>query len=345
MLFYAAFLMVLGLSTSEELSLGGIVFDLNAAAVSGVQIVVEHTTDRQQWQATTKEDGAFRFDRMSLGTYRVTVRKEGYFETSTEVRLESSKTIEFTLAPLETLKQTVDVVARPDPINTDSVASQNTVNDEVIQTLPYTGKRDFLNALTLMPGVMRDSNGQIHIHGSRSDQIRYQLDGMNLTDATSGGLASNIPLDAIESVDMDLAGYSAEFGKGSGGVVRVHSQFIGDKYKFNATDFVPGVDFRERSIAEFSPRLLFSGPLLRNKVWFMYSGNLRYVHNWIESLPKPDNQQRQTMSDQLFKVQWNLRESHVVTVDLIHNTEFLGNDGLSVIRPRETTTNYVRRGT
>jgi len=171
------------------------------------------------------------------------------------------------------------------------------------------------------------------------------LDGINLTDATSGGLASNIPLDAIESVDMDLAGYSAEFGKGSGGLVRVHSQFIGDRYKFNVTDFVPGVDFREKSIAEFSPRLLFSGPLVRNKLWFMYSGSLRYIHNWIESLPKPDNQQRQTMSDQLFKIQWNLRESHVVTVDLIHNTEFFGNNGLSIVRPRETTTNFVRRGT
>jgi len=127
--------------------------------------------------------------------------------------------------------------------------------------------------------------------------------------------------------------------------VRVHSQFIGDKYKFNVTDFVPGIDFREKSIAEFSPRLLFSGPVVRNKLWFMYSGSLRYIHNWLDNLPKPDNQQRQTMSDQLVKLQWNLRESHVVTIDLIHNTEFFGNNGLSVIRPRETTTNYVRRGT
>src|SRR5207245_7976947 len=77
----------------------------------------------------------------------------------------------------------------------------------------------------------------------------------------------------------------------------------------------------------------------------MYSGSLRYVHNWIESLPRPDNQQQQTMSDQLLKLQWNLRESHVVTIDLIHNTEFLGNNGLSIVRPRDTTTNFVRSGT
>ena len=333
------------LPQNDLLSLTGSVFDPGAKPAPAVYLWLDQPTEQKQWETITQADGSFRFDRLSYGTYRLTIHKEGYFDVSTEVRLESSKSVEFTLAAAEKLEQEIDVIARPEPINADTVSPQNTVNDEVIQNIPYTGRQNFLNAIALMPGVLHDGNGQLHILGSRADQIRYQLDGLNLTDATAGGLASNIPLDAIESVDMDLAGYSAEFGKGSGGAVRVHSQFIGDKYKFNATDFLPGVDFRERSIAEFSPRLLFSGPLLRNKVWFMYSGSLRYVHNWVESLPKPDNQQRQTMSDQLFKVQWNLRESHVVTMDLIHNTEFLGNDGLSVIRPRETTTNFVRRGT
>src|SRR5438093_4263336 len=330
---------------TDFLSLGGTVFDTEAKAAANVQVRLEQPTEQKRWDTATLTDGSFRFDRLSFGTYRLTVHKDGYFDTAAERRLETSKTVEFTLAAVEKIEQEIDVIARPEPINPETVSSQNTVNDEVIQNIPYTGRQNFLNALSLMPGVVRDDTGQLHIHGSRPEQIRYQLDGINLTDATAGGLASNIPLDAIESVDMDLAGYSAEFGKGSGGIVRVHSQFIGDRYKFNVTDFVPGVDFREKSIAEFSPRLLFSGPVVRNKLWFMYSGSLRYIHNWLDDLPKPDNQQRQTMSDQLVKLQWNLRESHVVTLDLIHNTEFFGNNGLSIIRPRETTTNYVRRGT
>src|SRR6059036_3218574 len=330
---------------TDFLSLGGTVFDTEARVAANVNVRLEKPTEQKRWDTTTLGDGSFRFDRLSFGTYRLTVHKDGYFDVSAEVRLETSKTVEFALAAVQRIEQEIDVVARPEPINPETVSSQNTVNDEVIQNIPYTDRQNFLNALSLMPGVVRDGNGQLHIHGSRPDQIRYQLDGINLTDSTAGGLASNIPLDAIESVDMDLAGYSAEFGKGSGGIVRVHSQFIGDRYKFNVTDFVPGVDFREKSIAEFSPRLLFSGPVVRNQLWFMYSGSLRYIHNWLDGLPKPDNQQRQTMSDQLVKLQWNLRESHVVTLDLIHNTEFYGNNGLSIIRPRETTTNFVRRGT
>src|SRR5262249_17906934 len=330
---------------ADPLSLTGIVLDSNAKPVTSAHVHLEEPTARQQWGMDTKPDGTFRFDRLTFGTYRITIRSEGYFETSAEVRLESSKTVEFTLATAETLKQEVEVIARPEPINTDSVTPQNVVNDEVIQNLPYTGRQNFQNALALMPGVINDNQNQMHIHGSRRDQIRYKVDGLYVTDASSGGLGANIPIDAIESVDMDLANYSAEFGKASGGVVRVHSQFVGDKYRFNVTDFMPGWDFRQKSIAEFSPRLSFSGPLVRNRLWFMYSNTVRYIHSYLEELQTPSNERSRTQSsmDQLLKLQWNVKESHVLTLELLHNAEDLTNEGLSLIRPLETTTNELRR--
>jgi outer membrane receptor protein involved in Fe transport len=346
-MFYAAILLLFFVPQNDSLSLSGTVFDPNAKPVANIQVHLEEPTARRQWDMQTKADGTFRFDRLAFGTYRIAIRGEGYFESSTEVRLESSKTVEFTLAAAETLKQEVEVIARPEPINADSVAPQNVVNDEVIQNLPYTGRQNFMNALSLTPGVLRDNTNQIHIHGSRPDQIRYQLDGLYVTDPSSGGLGAAIPIDAIESVDMDLANYSSEFGKSSGGVVRVHSQFTGNKYRFNVTDFFPGWDFRQKSIAEFSPRLLFSGPVVRDKVWFMYSGTMRYIHSFLEELTTPSNERTRTQStlDQLLKLQWNLKESHVLTLEVLHNSEYFGNSGLGVTRPLETTTNALTRST
>jgi outer membrane receptor protein involved in Fe transport len=329
------------------LNLTGLVLSSNASPVAGANVHLELPTAQQQWDVEARPDGTFRFEKLPIGTYRITIRVEGYFETSAEVRLESSKTIEFTLAAAETLRQEVDVIARPEPINTDSVSPQVPVNDEVIQNLPFTGRQNFLNALSIMPGVLRDDTNQIHIHGSSPDQIRYQLDGLYVTDASTGALGANIPIDSIESVDMDVANYSAEFGKASGGVVRVHSQFIGDKYRFNITDFLPGWDFRQKAIAEFSPRLSFSGPLVQKKLWFMYSSTLRYIHSFLEELQTSADERTRTQSsaDQLLKLQWNLRESHVLTFEVLHNSEYLGNWGLSLVRPREATTNTLRRST
>src|SRR5262245_66056370 len=99
MLAYLAVLLGLWFAPADDLSLSGIVFDPNAATVAGVHISVEHTVDRRRWDATTGPDGKFQFGQLAIGNYRVTVQREGYFEASTEVRLESSKTIEFTLAP------------------------------------------------------------------------------------------------------------------------------------------------------------------------------------------------------------------------------------------------------
>jgi outer membrane receptor protein involved in Fe transport len=344
MLFFAILLSFL-VPQTNSLSLTGVIVDSNATPINDAQVHLEEPTAQLQWGFTTSADGSFRFDRLAFGTYKLTVRREGYFDMSADVRMESSKTVEFTLTASEKLKEEVEVVARPEPINVEAVAPQQVVNDEVIQNLPYTGRQNFLNALSLMPGILRDNADQIHIHGSKANQIRYQLDGMYVSDPATGGLGANIPIDAVESVDLDLANYSAEFGKASGGVVRVNSQFVGDKYRFNITDFIPGWDFRQKSIAEFSPRLSFSGPVVHNKFWFMYSGTLRYIHSFLEELQTPIDERTRTQSsvDQLLKLQWNLKESHVLTLDVLHNSAYLGNAGLGIVRPLETTTNYLRR--
>jgi outer membrane receptor for ferrienterochelin and colicin len=329
---------------TDSLSLTGIVFNTNAKAIESALVRLEQPTEQKVWTTETKPDGTFRFDRLVFGTYKITVHLRGYFETSSEVRLESSKSVEFTLTVAEKVTQEVDVVARPEPINVDSVAPQNVVTNEVIQNIPYTGRQNFLSAVALMPGVVRDNNNLLHIDGSRSDQIRYQLDGLYLTDSTAGGLGSDIPIDSIESVDLNLANYSAEFGKSSGGVVNVHSQFIGDKYRFNATDFIPGWDFRVKSLADFSPRLLFSGPVVQHKLWFMYSATVRYNNSYLNDVRSPDTRTTQTSLDQLVKFQWNLKESHVLTMELLQNGAYFSNEGLSTVRPQEATTNFHQRG-
>ena len=76
----------------------------------------------------------------------------------------------------------------------------------------------------------------------------------------------------------------------------------------------------------------------------MYSGTLRYINSYLQDIPTPDNRRTETATDQLLKLQWNLRESHVLTMELLHNGDYLGNTGLSVVRPQDTTTNFMRRG-
>src|SRR5947209_925832 len=99
MLFFcAALVLSLLMPQTDTLSLGGVVFTPDGKPLAAAPVHMEEPTERKQWDTTTKPDGTFRFDKLDLGTYRITIQQQGYFETSTEVRLESSKTVEFTLA-------------------------------------------------------------------------------------------------------------------------------------------------------------------------------------------------------------------------------------------------------
>ena len=344
MVILAALLSVFLFQSADDLSLTGVVKSLDGAAVIEARIVLESATGQRRWLAETNNLGRFAFDRLPLGSYRITVTKADFFTSETSIRMEASKTIEFALAPSEVLQQSIEVIARPEPINRDALSPRQTANDEVIQNVPYTGRRNFQNALTLMPGVVNDSNNDIHIHGSSGSQTRYQLDGINLTDPSTGGLASSIPIDAIESVDLDLAGYSAESGKGSGGVVRVQSRFIGDRMQWNATDFFPGINFQRNTIGVFSPRVLASGPVIPGKVWFMYSASLRYVRRFNEDIHDGEDRQTESVLDQLLKLQWSPRQAQLLTVSFLHNSDYSGNGGLNRFRHSEATTNALRRG-
>jgi outer membrane receptor for ferrienterochelin and colicin len=344
-MFFLASLLSLFLSfNADDLYLTGIITTVDGSPVAEAAVILESATDQRRWETTADTMGKFEFTRLSFGSYHITVTKPGFFVSNTDLSLEASKTLEIALSPLELVRESVEVIARPEPINLDAVSLHETVNNEVIQNVPYAGRRNFLNALSLMPGVLHGSDNVMHIHGSNGGQIRYQMDGINLTSSTTGGLSTNIPVDAIESVDLDLAGYSAESGKGSGGVVRVQSRFIGDEFQWDLTDFVPGINFQRATIAVFSPRLYASGPIIPGRLGFMYSGSLRYVRQYNEDITDVENRQNETISDQLFKLQWSPREAELLTITVLHNSDYLGNAGLSRFRPVDATTNKLRRG-
>src|SRR4029077_3734166 len=97
------------------------------------------------------------------GAYSVEVAKDVFFTFKTEIKLDASTEVDFTLSPVESVNEHVDVVARPEPISTDTVSSQQILNEAVMQSLPRGGSRNFINALQLMPEVLEDEFGQIHI--------------------------------------------------------------------------------------------------------------------------------------------------------------------------------------
>jgi hypothetical protein len=124
-------------------------------------------------------------------------------------------------------QQTVTVSETSEPI-VDTVKTEvsDLINEQQLANLPINGRRADQFAL-LAPGVVPDAtSGEVSFHGVPSGN-QFLLDDVDITQQwfiqNAGGeaLLSNISMDAVQEFRTELLGYSAEFGRGSGGVVNI----------------------------------------------------------------------------------------------------------------------------
>jgi hypothetical protein len=100
-------------------------------------------------------------------------------------------------------------------------------NETAIQNLPINGRR-FQDFVTLTPTAQVDpSRGQITLSGQRGINTNVNVDGVDYNQPFFGGVrggersnsAFTIPQESIREFQVVAAGYSAEFGRSSGGIV------------------------------------------------------------------------------------------------------------------------------
>ena len=94
------------------------------------------------------------------------------------------------------------------------------------------------NIIALTPGVVLQE-GNIYIRGGREDEVGYYLEGANITNPLSdfhGGPQHapqqvTIPQDAIEEIQVQAGGYTAEYGGANAGIVRTDLKSGGPSLK------------------------------------------------------------------------------------------------------------------
>ena len=313
---------------------------------TGMPVPMAHITLSQPGtpfvaRGETSDAGRFPFTGLQPGTYRLLVEKEGFYAvTSAAMSLSGQQTTEITLDHVREVHQRVDVVASPANIDPAKTTSTHQLNDNEIMNLPYVVSRDIRYALPLMPGIVQDATGQVHVNGSPTQQILDELDGFNITDPASGLFHSRIPVDALRSVTVYGSRFPAQFGKASGGVIDLESGMGDDHYRFSGTDFVPSIDTHKGfHIGGWTPHGSFSGPIKKGKAWFLLAPESEYDLELINELPPGADSNTRWRWGNLAKAQVNLTPSNILTTDFLFNEFRSDHAGLSRFDPVETTTN------
>ncbi len=129
----------------------------------------------------------------------------------------------------------------------------------------------------------------------------------------------------------------------TGGVIAFFTGMGDNKFRFNATNFVPSFrDLNGIRFDKFVPRFTFSGPLVKDHAWFYDGVELEYDNIYIAELPANADTDELVRGSNLAKFQVNLTSKNILTGAVLFNDYHSPYDGISSINPQQST---VKRNT
>lgn len=315
------------------------VMDETSLAVASARVTLTHLETHTVIRGESDYAGRCAFAQLAAGMYQLRVEKEGFYAVVVnDVRVGETQSLQVVLNHQQEFVERMDVIYSPPVIDPAKTATSESLSSREIVNLPYPTTRDIRNALPLIPGVLRDATGQFHISGSATSQTFIELDGFNIAQPVSGLFDLRISTDALRSVEVQSSRSSAEYGKGSGGVVSLVTGMGDDRVRFSATDFIPSFQNRKGwHINNWTPRATLSGPLRTKKAWFYEAADGEYDLTIVSELPPGADRAHSWRVSNLAKAQVNLTSAHVLTTSLLLNRSRAEHAGLSRFTPLEAT--------
>lgn len=194
-------------------------------ALIGANVLIEGTN----LGAATDVKGEYLILNVPPGSYTIVARYIGYREMRYEnikVSVNLTTEVKFQLPSEAYQTETVVVVAPKLLINKNTTNQTSILRSEDIKNLPIRG----INAIVSTQAGVVSLGGNLYIRGSRSDGVAFYVDGVLVNNPVTGGSRSGIINNAIEEIQVQSGGYSAEFGGANGGIVSSTSRSGAEDY-------------------------------------------------------------------------------------------------------------------
>ncbi|HEX8146288.1 MAG TPA: carboxypeptidase regulatory-like domain-containing protein [Pyrinomonadaceae bacterium] len=215
-------------SQASSGQIAGDVTDPNGAAVANASVTVTNKETGLTRTATTSDDGLYTIVLLPPGTYTVTAQATNFAEAKVEnVVVNVGRVVDVKIALGVNAVQETVLVTTETALQVTRSESDAVINETAISSLPINGRR-FQDFVTLTPTAQIDpSRGQISLAGQKGINSNVNIDGMDYNQPFFGGirggersnLAFTIPQESIKEFQVVPTGYSAEFGRSTGGVV------------------------------------------------------------------------------------------------------------------------------
>jgi hypothetical protein len=242
-------------------SVSGVVLDPNGAVVPNATVTISNPITGYKRTANTDPDGSFRFTDVPPNNYQLTAAATGFSANTETLTVRTSVPI--------SLKISLDVISATATVNIMGNAAQvienvSTTHTDVDQTLitrlplrsPGSGLSDVVTLAA--PGVVADSNGFFHPLGDHA-QTSYSVDNQPISDQQSKTFSTQLPPNAVQSLEVITGATPAEYGDKTSLVVNAITKSGLNQRKptgaFSTTYGTFGTISQDASLGYGSPKL------------------------------------------------------------------------------------------
>ena len=282
-------------------ALFGVVQGPDSSAIGDAVVTVTNLAGGERWRTTTRADGRFAFEYLSIGgPYTVEARAIGFrpaIETGVTLSLGQRRRVDFALTPAVTQLEELTVQAPDARLNGSRTGPSQTFTADQIAALPLDHK-DFSRLVLLSPQAMVSRDTGISIAGQPDRLNGLQIDGASAVDlgglhGISGfgtpGAASNVrvlPIEAIQELQVLAAPFDVRYSGFAGGLVNVITRSGSNRWEGSVSSYfqnqsLTGPDSAGNRAQDFSTMeltLTLGGPIVRDRAaFFLDLGLQRFV--------------------------------------------------------------------
>jgi hypothetical protein len=201
-------------SGGNSTSVTGTVLDPSGAVVSNARVEIHNPVSQFDRSTATDDSGKFSIPNVPFNPYHLSITATGFAPYSQDVDVRSLVPLTVSInLKVEGSSTVVTVESGSDLIENDSTFHTD-VDKAIVDRLPLESQSSSLSsAVTLVtPGIAADSNGSFHGLGDHAENS-FSVDGQPITDQQSKTFSNQVPLDAVQSIEVISGAPPAEYGE------------------------------------------------------------------------------------------------------------------------------------
>ena len=199
----------------------GLVKDPSGAVITNATVTIRNPITGYQATVGTSTTGSFHFSNIPLNSYHLNVKAPGFTDSEQDVNVRNTLplSLEIPLA-LAGENVTMNVEATGETLVENEFSTHTDVDRDLFSKMPSTSAGNGLSDIVTFSvgNVAADSNGSIHAQGDDAE-TSLNVDGQPITDRQSKLFSTQLPLNALQGMELVTGAPSAEFGDKSSLVI------------------------------------------------------------------------------------------------------------------------------